>query len=73
MKQTLFLPPLKVQADKGTNVQRSRHVTTSVMVVPDSKNLLVNVYLRQPVVKANTANGLSTSIKGEIKRNCIKP
>ena len=72
LKQTGFLPAMNIQADKGTNVHRSRQFTTAVVVVPDSENLLVNIYLGQPVVKDHTAVGLASSIRGEIERNFIK-
>ena len=42
------------------------------MVVPDSENLLVNIFLGQLVVKNHTAVGLASSIREEIERNFIK-
>ena len=72
LKQTGLLPAMNFQAGKGTNVHRSRQFSTVVVVFPDSKILLVNIFLGQPVVKNHTAVGLASSIREEIERNFIK-
>ena len=53
---------MNIQADKGTKVRCSWQFTTAVLVVLDSENILVNIYLWQPIVKDHTAEGLSTSM-----------
>ena len=72
-KQTGFLPPLNIQADKGTNVHRSRQFTTCAAVMPGSTDLIVNIYIGQPIVKNHTADGLASSIAEQILNNNIDP
>ena len=72
-KQTGFLPPLNIQADKGTNVHQSRQFTTCAAVMPDSTDLIVNIYIGQPIVKNHTADGLASSIAEQILKNSIDP
>lgn len=68
LQQTGFLPPVNVQADKGTNCHRTRQFTSVITVVPDSKELLKNVYLVKPVVKQHDGSGVAESIVDELKR-----
>ena len=66
LQPTGFLPPVNVQADKGTNCHRTRQFTSVTTVVPDSKDLITNVYLGQPVVKQHDGPGISQSIIDEL-------
>ena len=68
LPQTGFLPPLNLQADKGTNCRRTRQFTSIVTVVPDTKDLLTNIYLGQPVVKLHDGPGISQSIIDELTK-----
>ena len=69
LQPTGFLPPVNVQADKGTNCYRTRQFTSVIItVVPDSKDLITNVYLGQPVVKQQDGSGISDSIIAEMNK-----
>ena len=68
LQPTGFLPPVNVQADKGTNCHRTRQFTSVITVVPDSKELITNVYLGQPVVKQHDGSGVSESIIDELNK-----
>ena len=67
LEQTVFLPPVNIQADKGTNNHRIRQFTSVVTVVPDSSNLISFVYLGQPVVSHHDGEGISCSIIGQLE------
>ena len=71
LPQTRFPPPLNLQADKGTNCRRTRQFTSIVTVVPDSKDLLTNIYLSQPVVKLDDDPSISWSIIDELTKEGI--
>ena len=68
LEQTGFLPPVNVQADKGTSVHRTRQFTSIITVVPGSPELLTNIYLGQPVVKSHDGPGVTTSITAELSK-----
>ena len=72
LEQTGFLPPVNVQADKGTSVHNTRQFTTVATVVPGSDSLISTIYLGQPVVKNHTGKGVSISIVEELKKYNIK-
>ena len=59
MKQTGFLPSINVQADKGTNIRRTRQFTSVITIVPDSDTPICFIYLGQPVVKDHSGKGIS--------------
>ena len=44
MRPTEFLPPLNIQADKGTNCHRTWQFTSVITVIPDSKEVITNDY-----------------------------
>ena len=68
LEQTGFLPPVNVQADKGTSVHNTRQFTTVATVVPGSDSLISTIYLGQPVGKNHTGKGVSISIVEELKQ-----
>ena len=41
--------------------------------MPDSTDLIVNIYIGQPIVKNHTADGLASSIVEQILKNSIDP
>ena len=41
--------------------------------MPDSTDLIVNIYIGQPIVKNHTADGLASSIAEQILKNSIDP
>ena len=57
------MPPLNIGADKGTSYHRTRQFITAVTVIPDSVDVIDGVYIRQPVVKSHTGEGVVPSIK----------
>ena len=67
LEQTGFLPPVNVQADKGTSVHNTRQFTTVTTVVPGSDSLISPIYLGQPVVKNHTGEGITITIIDELK------
>ena len=66
LDQTGLKPPVNVQDDKGTNCHRTRQFTSVVTIVPDSQNLLVVIYLGQPIVKKHDGPGITESISTEL-------
>ena len=66
-----LLPPLNIQADKGTNCHRTRQFTSVIKLVPDSKEVITNVYLGQPVVMQHDGSRISESIIDEHKKGGI--
>ena len=66
--QTGYLPPLNIQADKGTNVHRTRQFLSVITVIPDSDCLLGCIYVGQPVVKAHDGHGVTVSINEGLQR-----
>ena len=66
LDHTGFKPPVNFQADKGTNVHRSRQFTSVVIAVPESPKLLTYIYLDQPVVKSHDDPGVTRSIIDEL-------
>ena len=72
MQQTVFLQPVNVQADKGTNVHRTRQFASVIAIVPDSDASICFVYLGQPVVKDHSGKGIAQSILDQILRFKIK-
>ena len=66
LDHTGFKPPVNFQADKGTNVHRSRQFTSVVIAVPESPKLLTYIYLDQPVVKSHDGPGVTRSIIDEL-------
>ena len=71
LPQTGFLPPVNVQADKGTTVHTTRQFTTVATIVPGSSSLISIVYLGQPIVKSHSGDGVSVSISEELSRSLI--
>ena len=72
MKQTGFLPSINVQADKGTNISRTRQFTSVITIVPDSDIPICFIHLGQPVVKDHSGKGISQSIRDQILRYGIQ-
>ena len=68
-----FRPPINVQADKGTTSHRTRQFTFLVTVVPDSPDLLVFIYLGQPVVLQHDEKGVSQSIIEQMVKWNLQP
>ena len=66
LDHTGFKPPVNFQADKGTNVHRSRQFTSVIIAVPESPKLLTYIYLDQPVVKSHDGPGVTRSIIDEL-------
>lgn len=66
--QTGYRPPLNIQADKGTNVHRTRQFMSVITVIPDSDSLLGCIYMGQPVVKAHDGHNVAVSIADGLKR-----
>ena len=66
LDHTGFKPPVRLQADKGKNVHRSRQFTSVLTVVPESPKLLTYIYLGQPVVKSHDGPGVTRSIIDEL-------
>ena len=62
LDHTGFKPPVTLQADKWTNVHRSRQFTSVVTVIPESPKLLTYIYLDLPVVKSHDCPGVTRSI-----------
>ena len=71
LDSTGSLPPINVQADKGTTVHNARQFTTVATVVPGSEALISIVYLGQPIVKSNNGEGVSKIICEELSRYLI--
>ena len=61
--QTGFLPPVNIDADKGTSRHRTRQFIMALTTVPDSEVFLQAVYIGQPVVKNHSGFGVAESIK----------
>ena len=72
MQQTGFLPPVNVQADKGTSIHRTRQFTSVFTTVPDSDTPICFLYLGQPVIKDHSGKGILQSIVNQILRFKIK-
>ena len=72
LEQTGFEPSLNISADKGTNIHRSRQFTTVKTCVPNSPNLISNIFLGEPVVKEHDGEGVTKSIAEEINKFRIK-
>ena len=68
LPQTGFLPPLNIQADKGTTVHNTRQFTTVTTITPGSASLLSVVYLGQPIVGNHTGAGVADSIVEELAK-----
>ena len=66
LDHTGFKLPVNFQADKGTNVHRSRQFTSVIIAVPESPKLLTYIYLDQPVVKSHDGPGVTRSIIDEL-------
>ena len=62
LPQTGFLPPVNIQADKGTTVHNTRKFQTVSAFTPESESLISVVYLGQPIVKNHSGDGVATSI-----------
>ena len=72
LSQTGFLPPVNVQADKGTTVHSTRQFTTVSTITPGSDSLISVIYLGQPIVKNHTGEGIANSIMEELEKYGIK-
>ena len=72
LRQTGFLPPINVQADKGTTVHSTRQFTTVSTITPGSESLISVIYLGQPIVKNHTGEGIANSIIEELENYGIK-
>ena len=72
LPQTGFLPPINVQADKGTTVHTTRQFTTVTTITPGSESLISVIYLGQPVVKNHTGEGIANSIIEELEKYGIE-
>ena len=59
-------PPVTLQADKGTNVHRTRQYPSVVTVVPESHKWLTYICFGQPVVKSHDGPGVTRSIINEL-------
>ena len=59
-------PPVTLQADKGTNVHRTRQYTSVVTVVPESHKWLTYICFGQLVVKSHDGPGVTRSIFNEL-------
>ena len=57
LPQTGFLPPVNIQADKGTTVHNTRQFTTVSAFTPESESLISVVYLGQPIDKNLSGDG----------------
>ena len=68
LPQTGFLPPINVQADKGTTVHNTRQFTTVTTITPGSASLLSVVYLGQPIVGNHSGEGVADSIVEELNK-----
>ena len=68
LPQTGFLPPLNIQADKGTTIHRTRQFTTVSTITPGSDSLISIIYLGQPIVKNHTGEGVADSITVELEK-----
>ena len=66
LDHTGFKLPVNLQADKGTNVHRTRQFTSVVTVVLESPKLLTYIYLDHPVVKRHDGPSVTRSIINEL-------
>ena len=66
LDHTVFKPPVNLQADKWTNVHRSRQFISVVTFIPESPKLLTYIYLDLPVVKSHDGPGVTRSIIDEL-------